>query len=304
MIDINEEYKGMTWADVVDDGTAQELYSWGGEIPQVVLFEGPYGCGKNLLAYLFANEIPNVDIHVRNTVDNTAKGAEELITQFSAPPFVPHMHQVCVLNEFTLFRKDAQGKFKDIFQAPPRRTHFFVCTNEAESIIPDIMNRFGLIVSVSRLKPDKAYELVERTCAKLMVGLHKKKKMAIAEGSDGVPRTIRNVIKAILDKGDANDEFISNMLAVYSVEDDHTKFMELFYYLIGKRTLSNSSPAAIRNMLEASGMTPDGFRMKTLNMIYKGDINRGIKVYKEMIPSLERGAEKHDLLVRLMRLLR
>jgi hypothetical protein len=136
MIDINEEYKDMTFDDVIDDGTSWELANWKGDIPQVVLFKGPYGCGKNLLAYLFAKKIENVDINVRNTVDNTAKGAEELITQYSSPPFVPDMHQVCVLNEFTMFRKDAMGKFKDAFQAPPKRTYFFVCTNEPE-VIPE-----------------------------------------------------------------------------------------------------------------------------------------------------------------------
>jgi len=304
MIDINAEYEGMEWADVVDDGTAWELANWAGEIPQVVLFQGPYGCGKNLLAYLFANEISNVEIHVRNTVDNTAKGAEELITQFSAPPFVPQMNQVCVLNEFTLFRKDAQGKFKDIFQAPPRRTYFFVCTNAPETIIPDIRNRFGLVVGVSRLDEKKAYELVERTCNKDSVNLSKTKKLAIAKGSGGVPRTIRNVIKVINENGDSSDTLIRQMLQQYSADDNHKSFMDLFFYLIKKRSLGNTSPQNVKALFEATGIEADAFRFKTLGMIYNSFLNVGMEVYLELLPSLEKGAEKHDLLVRLLRLLR
>jgi DNA polymerase III delta prime subunit len=304
MIDINREYEGMSWDDVVGSSASKALQAWEGEIPQVVLFAGPYGCGKNLLAYLLAQELGNVDITVRNTVDNTAKGAEAMIDQFSSPPFLPDLKQVCVLNEFTLFRKDAQAKFKDIFQAPPRSTYFFVCTNEPEAIILDIMDRFKLQVHVSLLTEQDAYELVERTCNKHMVGLHKKKKIAIARGSGGRPRTIINTILAVKNQGDGNDEFIKAQLKNYAVDDNHAAYMDLFYYLIGKRTLSNTSPIAIKNLFEATGLEPDTFRYKTLGMIYNSFLNVGMRVYTELIPSLEKGAEKHDLLVRLMRLLR
>jgi DNA polymerase III delta prime subunit len=304
MIDINQEYVGMTWDDVIGSSASKALQAWEGEIPKVVLFAGPYGCGKNLLAYLLAQELGNVDITVRNTVDNTAKGAEAMIDQFSSPPFLPDLKQVCVLNEFTLFRKDAQAKFKDIFQAPPRNTYFFVCTNEPEAIILDIIDRFKLQVHVSLLTEQDAYELVERTCNKNRVGLHKKKKIAIARGSGGRPRTIINTIQAIKQQGDGNDEFIKRQLKSYAVDDNHTAYMDLFYYLIGKRTLSNTSPVAIKALLEETGLEPDTFRYKTLGMIYNSFLNVGMRVYTELIPSLEKGAEKHDLFVRLMRLLR
>ncbi len=147
MIDINQEYKDMTWDDVIGLSITPVLAEWQGTtLPRVVLFHGPYGCGKNLLAYLFAKKLPNVEITVRNTVDNTAKGAEEMISQFSAPPLLPDVNQVCILNEFTDFRKDAQRKWKDILQAPPARTYFFVCTTEPEKIVSDVDNRFGFRV--------------------------------------------------------------------------------------------------------------------------------------------------------------
>ncbi len=304
MIDINQEYKGMKWEDVIGSSASKALQSWSGDIPQVVLFAGPFGCGKNLLAYLLAQDLGNVDITVRNTIDNTAKGAEAMIEQFSSPPFLPNLKQVCVLNEFTLFRKDAQAKFKDIFQAPPRNTYFFVCTNEPEKIVLDIMDRFKLQVHVNLLTEQDAYELVERTCTKHMVGLHKKKKIAIAKGSGGRPRTIINTVLAIKNQGDGNDEFIKEQLKNYAVDENHTAYMLLFYYLIGKRTLSNTTPMNVKQLFEATGLTPDTFRYKTLGMIYNSFLNVGMLVYHELMPSLEKGAEQHDLLIRLLHLLR
>lgn len=303
MIDINEEYKDMRWEDVVDDGTAESLYTFKEDIPQVVLFKGPFGCGKNLLAYLLARELPHPEIHVRNTADNTAKGAEDLIIQYSSPPLLPDVHQVCVLNEFTLFRKDAQAKFKDIFQAPPRRTYFFVCTNEPEGIIPDIYNRFRLVVEVSRLNEAKAYELADRLCVKFQVGLHKKTKLAIAKGSGGVPRTIRNVIKAIGQSKDGSEAFINKMLSQYAVGDSHKEYMELFYFLKSKRG-GFVNRDTLKKKFEATGMDAETFRFKTLGMIYNSFIGDAdaYAIYLELLPPLRKGVEKHDLFVRLVRL--
>lgn len=300
MIDINEEYKDMGWKDVVDDGTAESLYTFKEDIPQVVLFKGPYGCGKNLLAYLLARELPNVTIHVRNTADNTAKGAEELISQYSAPPFVPDVHQVCVLNEFTLFRKDAQAKFKDVFQAPPRRTYFFVCTNEPEAILADVHSRFQLVVEVSRLTEDKAFELTDSLCKKYQVGLHKKKKLAIAKGSGGVPRTIRNVVLSILKSKNANEDFINKMLDTYSVEDNHKAFMDLFWFMTGTKR-GYISPKIMKDKYEATGLEADAYRYKMLGMIYNSflETKGAYQIYLALLPPLQKGVEKHDLIVRL-----
>lgn len=292
MIDINEEYKDMTFDDVIDDGTAWELDNWNGDIPQVVLFKGPYGCGKNLLAYLFAKKLSNVDINVRNTVDNTAKGAEELINQYSSPPFVPDMHQVCVLNEFTMFRKDAMGKFKDAFQAPPRRTYFFVCTNEPEVIPADVYSRFKLVVSVDRLTPDKAFELVEHLCDTWGITLKKKAKLEIANKTGGVPRTIRNTLQS------GTPHKVQE-----SKDDPHKAFMELFWFLQKERR-GIVSPKTVKILYEKTQTEADSFRFKMLGMIYNSflDKHHAYNIYLGLLPPLQKGVEKHDLLVRLVQL--
>ncbi len=301
MIDINKEFEGMTWNDVVGSSAARAMAKYGGHMPQVVLFAGPYGCGKNLHAYLIAHELKNPSIHVRNTVDNTAKGAADLIVQYSAPPFVPTVTQVCILNEFTLFRKDAQAKFKDIFDAPPERTFFFVCTHEPEKILKDIYNRFGLKVFVTLLNESDAYELVERTCKKLKVELTKKKKRAIATGSGGRPRTIIKTIKAIAQSGEAKDEFISDMLQV-SDDEQHGTFIDIYHYLIQRKYWKGNS-TDLRVLVDMTELEPDSIRFKMLHMLYKNYNKQARSLYLALLPPLERGAEKHDLYVRFMRVL-
>ena len=304
MIDINAEFRGMSWDDVVGSGPNLVLKNWSGLIPQVVLFSGPYGCGKNLHAYLLAQELENVQITVRNTIDSTAKGAVDLIVQFSAPPLVPTVHQVCILNEFTLFRRDAQAKFKDIFQAPPVRTYFFVCTNEPEKIIPDVLDRFRLKVEVDLLNGKDAYELVEMQDRHHDTKLGIKTKLAIARGSKGRPRTIINTIKAIKDSGENNEVFIKDMLQVHSGENAY--FMHLFHALVGN-FYYNEGVKGLKELLEQTikkGMDADSIRYKMLGMIYKNYTPKASALYLALIPNLERSVEKHDLFIRFLRVLK
>lgn len=304
MININAEFEGMGWGDVIGlESVTPVLEYWHGAMPRVVLFSGPYGAGKNLLAYLFAKKLPNVEITVRNTVDNTAKGAEEMISQFSAPPLLPDVNQVCILNEFTDFRNPAQRKWKDILSAPPERTYFFVCTNEPEKIVPDINNRFGFRVEVTLLNEYDAYTLIHTTCKKYSVELSKIKKKAIAKGSDGRPRTIIKTVEAIANSGDSSDSFIKIMIETYSNGGDEQAFMELFYYLSGQKYFNGNAYNLIE-LINKTGMEADSIRYKMLHMIYNRYHKNAMPLFKSLIPPLSKGGEKFDLFARFARLLK
>jgi DNA polymerase III delta prime subunit len=294
----------MTFDDVIGLSITPVLSEWQGTtLPRVVLFHGPYGCGKNLLAYLFAKKLPNVEITVRNTVDNTAKGAEAMIAQFSAPPLLPEVHQVCILNEFTDFRKDAQRKWKDILQAPPERTYFFVCTNEPEKIVRDVDNRFGFRVEVTLLNEINAYILTHKMCSKHSIELAKAKKRAIARGSGGRPRTIIKTIEAIANSGDSSDSFIKNMLDTYSGEGNEKAFMELFQYLTGQ-VYFNRNGYYLLNLINETGMEADAIKYKMLHMIWNRYHKNSMPIFKALIPPLSKGGEKFDLFARAAKLLK
>ena len=300
MIDINAEFKGMSWDDVVGSPVAETLANWSGAIPQVVLFEGDYGTGKNLHAYLFAQDIGNVEIVVRDSADNTAAAALSIIEQFSTPPLIPTLNQVCVINEFHLFRKDAQRKFLDLLQAPPPRTYLFLVSVEPERIAPDILDRMDLVAHTDLLSKEHAYELVQRTCDKIDLKLNKKTKAHVASNSKGRPRAIIKTLQAIKDAGEENTSFVDRMLKRYSVPESHEYFMTFY------KTLINGHARTMKQlimMIEGTGMDAVSIQHKILNMVWKYSDHKASQLYEMLIPRLEEGREKHDLLVRCMRLL-
>lgn len=301
MININKEFEGMSWDDVVGSSTAKALANWSGAIPQVVLFAGPYGTGKNLHAYLLAQSIGSVEITVRDSADSTAASALSIINQFSAPPLIPTVNQVCIINEFHLFRKDAQRKFLDLLQAPPPRTYLFLVSVEPERIAPDILNRMELKVFTALLSQRDAYELTHRMCEKYELELGKKKKALIASKSEGRPRTIIKTVQAIKSAGKSNEEFIDKLLEDYSVDEQHEQFMALFNILLGR--VGVSSAQVLIQAIEATEMDAVTIQHKILGMIWKYPNYKAFHLYEMLIPKLEEGREKHDLLARCVRLL-
>lgn len=301
MIDINAEFKGMTWDDIVGSNAAHMLATWSGAIPQVVLFDGEYGTGKNLHAYLLAKKIGNVEIIVRDSADSTAASALRIIMQFSSPPLVPSINQVCIINEFHLFRKDAQRKFLDLLQAPPKRTYLFLVSVEPERIAPDILNRVGLRVHTSLLNDKDSYALVHRLCEKEDLRLEKKKKLLIAKKSEGRPRTIVNTIRAIKESGDTDLGFMDGMLKAYSGDANHKQFM-ILYNAVVPVVKYPIVPSYLIRLIEATEMDAVGIQYKMLNMLWNNFDEKATRLYIALIPPLEEGREKHDLLARFLRL--
>jgi hypothetical protein len=145
--------------------------------------------------------------------------------------------------------------------------------------------------------------LTNKLSAKYQVGLHKKTKLAIAKGSGGVPRTIRNTIQAIRQSKDGSEAFINKMLSQYAVGDSHKAYMDLFYFLKQKSS-RKVNRAILKTMFENTGLDAEAFRFKTLGMIYNsyiGDTD-AYEIYLELLPNLKKGVEKHDLFVRLVNL--
>jgi DNA polymerase III delta prime subunit len=305
-IDINKEYRILSLDDIV--GPLRTTIEQIKIPPQVMLFYGPVGTGKNLGAFFFSQKLGNPQVDVRNTVDNTAKGAESMITQFSAPPLLPNVNQIFILNEFTDFNKGAQRKWKDILQSPPERTYFFLCTNEPEKIIFDIQNRIQLKIATALLSESNAYILVHKLCKKHGLVLLKKKKRAIARGSGGRPRTIIKTIEAIVDSSDSSDSFIKNMLDTYSGEGNEEAFMKLFFLLAdlpttGVRRSGHDVPTLIK-LIDETGMEAEGIRYKFLHMVYNRYNPRAKELFMSLVPPLSIGGEKFDLLARFIKLLK
>ena len=297
MIDINRDFAGKTIDDVVGNAPARQLFLTMKEVPQVVLFRGPWGCGKNLLAFLFAQKLPNTEITIRDTADSTAKSAEEIIEQLSSPPFLP-INRVCILDEFHMFRKDAQRKFLHLFQAPPKNVYLFVCTIDADRIIPDIINRFQLVISVGKLSDAESFDLVSREATKCKIDLPKVHRNLIASASKGVPRTIVLTVAALKNMSEINEEVIQTLVKQSSYKEE-VDVLEIYKYLM------SGMPGVVeglRQRIEASKADPYTIRMQLLALAYL-EIGRNEKarvLLKALVKPLEEQVEKYDLMSRLI----
>ena len=295
MIDINSTYEGLTFDHVVGMQNEVEFLKSLEVIPQTGIFQGPVGCGKNLLAYLLSQRLPNVEISVRDSADNTAAAALNLIKEFSASPFLPEQHQVCIINEMHMFRpRDAQRKFVDILQSPPERTYLFACTVEPERIIKDVYSRFRFVIEVRPLTPTEAYELTHRCFNELP----KKQKQLIAANSKGIPRTIINTIETLRSLNKVTDELILSTIKKQP-EDESTKYFNIIYSYIEKGN-ANLRPQEVVALLNKVGMDPESVRFKILHLTKKNfRSTRSHNIIKKFLKELEPGAEEFDLLLRV-----
>ncbi len=303
MIDINREYEGLTFDDVVGLDMPVSMLTSSKEVQQVGLFHGSIGCGKNMLAFLLSQRLENPEIIVRDSADNTAKSALELIEQFRSPPLIPNMNQVCVLDEFHQFRKDAQAKFKNVLQSPPERTYFFVCSAEPERIIADIHSRFRFKVQVRPLTEQESYQLIEKCIKRFDIELSKKHKLQIVEGSKGVPRTIVYAIKSITSymASDVNDELIATVLESSVVGEQDQNFYILFKALMTKEHLKWYT---LPTLIDSCNSDAESLRFKLIYTLYKNYRGpRAKKLLEVLIPPLTHKVEKQDLLSRLSKAL-
>jgi DNA polymerase III gamma/tau subunit len=304
MIDINKEYEGLTFDDVVGLDQHVALLTSMKQVPQVGLFHGTIGCGKNMLAYLLAQRLENPEIVVRDSADSTAKSALELIEQFNSPSLFPNITQVCVLDEFHQFRRDAQAKFKNVLQAPPERTYFFVCSAEPERIIADIHSRFRLKIQVRALTEQESYTLVDRLCKKNsdFLILDKKAKLQIAKGSKGIPRIIVYTINSLLSfEGIIDDNLIASVLetSAEGVKDQN-------FYLLFKAIMTDRKLRAYQlpTLLDNCNSDAESLRYKMIHTVYKNYRGpRAKKLLEVLVPPLTYQVEKQDLLSRLSKVL-
>jgi len=180
------------------------------------------------------------------------------------------------------------------------RTYFFICTHEPEKIIPDIYDRFQLVIETNLLNSNDAYELAHITCERLSVNLNKKQKLAIIKGARGRPRTIINTIKAIKSAGEDNEEFINEQLKTHSMDKGHEQSVILYFALINQQKMTVKN---LISLIESTGLDPVSIQYKFLGMIYNNYDFRARQLFASLIPPLEERREKFDLLLRFMRLL-
>ena len=310
IIDINEEYKHMNWENVVGNEKSVRLLQNMEEVPQVGLFSGPIGCGKNLLAYLLYKKVAETGdtyLSVRDSADSTAKTALEMIEQLKSVP-LGYKNSVAILNEFHLFQKPAQRKFLDLLQSPPHSVFLFIVSLEPKLIIDDIRSRCKFHIRVRELSDTEMYQLVSNISHYYnLTSLRKKTKMVIATACNGIPRKAINVIQSLAAMKEFDNDTIASLLAYSDTEgQEGTAFYTI--YKIATSVLDGGRAynriAKLPKLIEETNLSPEVIQYKMLHMCYKNySGKKKIALMRELVPKLQTGREKFDLLDRLGRVI-
>ena len=113
--------------------------------PRVLLFEGPFGCGKTTLAYITARELQGWELAADenfepvveeiNAADVTGIDAiRDLIDKSGSYPMVGK-YKVNILDEAHKLSKPAQEALLKVFENPNSPTIWIVCTTEPDKLI-------------------------------------------------------------------------------------------------------------------------------------------------------------------------
>jgi DNA polymerase III gamma/tau subunit len=174
------------------------------ELPQVILFTGPRGCGKTTLARICAREIgclpedKNIDYIEVNSANNRGiDTARSIIEQSGFNPLFNEV-RVFILDEVHQTSKDFQNAMLKILEEPPENVYFFLCTTDPQKVIQPLKSRCT-VFKVGPLKEDDMEALIESVASQEEIELLEKATESIKELAGGIPREALKLLERVKD---------------------------------------------------------------------------------------------------------
>lgn len=131
------------------------------EMPQSILFSGPFGTGKTTVARMLANNIISLpdDLSEINAAD--ARGIDEVRAWAESTRFSPFGSggKVYIIDELHQMTTAAQSALLKVIEEPPKGVYFFLCTTEPLKLKDTIRSRCTRI-ETKLLKPEDTANLL------------------------------------------------------------------------------------------------------------------------------------------------
>ena len=181
-----------------------------GETLDHVLFSGPPGLGKTTLSYIIGDAM---GVRVKTTsgpVLTKPGDLAGLLTSLEAGDivFIDEIHRMAKTVEEYLYSAmedfaidiliDQGPNARSVRLELPRFT-LVGATTRIGLIAAPLRARFGLVNRLSPYEPDDLAEIVERSAAKLGVGIEREGALEIARRSRGTPRIANNLLRRVRD---------------------------------------------------------------------------------------------------------
>lgn len=129
------------------------------KIPNSLLIQGPYGCGKTSIARILASKLTDNKRDVMEINASEARGIDDVRNWAQSARFSPlGKSKIYIIDELHQMTVAAQSALLKVIENPPISIFFFLCTTEASKLLPAIRSRCH-IVKVKLLEKKSANAL-------------------------------------------------------------------------------------------------------------------------------------------------
>lgn len=168
------------------------------EVPQVILFVGPTGCGKTTLGRILASEV-NAKNNITEMDSAQFTGVDTIREIRKKSRFMPigGGNKVYLMDEVHMLSPAAQEAFLKELEDTPKHVYYFLCTTNPEKLKPTLKGRC-IIYEMETLSNDDMTELLKGVVKKEKEELDKKVYRTIVKNSEGHPRNALNILQQVL----------------------------------------------------------------------------------------------------------
>lgn len=221
----------------------------------VYLFTGPSGCGKTTSARIMAKMLgtDELDIQEINTANNRGIDTARDIMNSSRMMPMGGSTKAYIMDECSRWTPDLQNAMKKILEDTPEHCYFFLCTVDKNKLIKEILTRCTE-VKFELLSAEDIIKLVKRVSKLEDFGLSKIVIEAIAEKSDGCPRTALVILERV-GALESEEDQLAYLKKVY-LSDDDPEIIELCRILIDEKS-SWGDVAKVLKRLQVGGKLDD-----------------------------------------------
>lgn len=150
------------------------------QVPQSVLFAGPYGTGKTTIARILARKLASSKTDLKEINAADARGIEDVRGWAESAKFSPlgDGGKVYIIDELHQMTNAAQSALLKVIEEPPSKIYFFLCTTEPFKLLAAIRSRCTVLdlklLGLNDTRSLLAYAFANRLCKEIVEAIHYK----------------------------------------------------------------------------------------------------------------------------------
>jgi len=150
------------------------------QVPQSVLFAGPYGTGKTTIARILARKLASSKTDLKEINAADARGIEDVRGWAESAKFSPlgDGGKVYIIDELHQMTNAAQSALLKVIEEPPSKIYFFLCTTEPFKLLAAIRSRCTVLdlklLGLNDTRSLLAYAFANKLSKEIVEAIHYK----------------------------------------------------------------------------------------------------------------------------------